>query len=127
MFHARALLLLAVPAILSAQVTVPALAPQELTQILKSGRWTVIVFGGPTCIPCRRMQPILANLQLRFGERAQIRNFYVTEHPEQAREHQIMTIPTQVVFDPNGLPPNCRPNGELESGVWVENQGVLVV
>lgn len=39
----------------SAQVSVPALDPVGLTQILKSGTWTVIEFGGPTCVPCRKM------------------------------------------------------------------------
>lgn len=93
-------LVLSAVATLSAQV--PALDPAGLTQILKSGKWTVIEFGGPTCIPCKKMQPILADLQKQFGDRAQIRNFYVTEHPKEAREHKVMAMPTQVVFDPGG-------------------------
>lgn len=91
---------LAASAVLSAQV--PALDPAGLTQILKSGKWTVIEFGGPTCIPCKKMQPILADLQQQFGDRAQIRNFYVTEHPKEAKAHKVMAMPTQVVFDPSG-------------------------
>lgn len=85
---------------LSAQV--PALDPAALTQILKSGKWTVIEFGGPTCIPCKKMQPILAELQKHYGDRAQIRNFYVTEHPKEAKPFKVMAMPTQIVFDPNG-------------------------
>ena len=87
---------------LSAQNAVPALDPAGLTQILKSGKWTVIEFGGPTCIPCKKMQPILAELQQHFGARAQVRNFYVTEHPKASREYKVMAMPTQVVFDPTG-------------------------
>lgn len=93
-------LILVASAALSAQV--PALDPAGLTQILKSGKWTVIEFGGPTCIPCKKMQPILADLQKQFGDRAQIRNFYVTEHPKEARAHKVMAMPTQVIFDPSG-------------------------
>jgi thioredoxin 1 len=93
-------LVLVAGATLSAQV--PALDPAGLTQILKSGKWTVIEFGGPTCVPCKKMQPILADLQNQFGDRAQIRNFYVTEHPKEAREYKVMAMPTQVVFDPSG-------------------------
>jgi thioredoxin 1 len=85
-----------------AQVSVPALHPAELTRVLKSGKWTVIEFGGPTCVPCRKMQPILAELQQTFGDRVQIRNFYVTEFPQEAQAHRIMAMPTQVVFDPSG-------------------------
>jgi len=92
--------LVLVASALSAQV--PALDPAGLTQILKSGKWTVVEFGGPTCIPCKKMQPILADLQQQFGDRAQIRNFYVTEHPKEAKAHKVMAMPTQVVFDPSG-------------------------
>ena len=112
----RTALLLAVPAVLSAQFTVPALKPPELAQILNSGRWTVIEFGGPTCIPCREMQPILGRVQARLGDRAQVRNFYVTQYPEQAREHKVMTIPTQVVFDPGGK------EVKRHVGVWEESE-----
>ena len=94
--------LFAASAVLSAQASVPALTPAELTQILKAGKWTVIEFGGPTCVPCKKMQPILAELQQQFGARALVRNFYVTEHPKEAREHKVMAMPTQVVFDPTG-------------------------
>lgn len=95
-------IILIAPLGLSAQNPVPALDPAGLTQILKSGKWTVIEFGGPTCIPCKKMQPILAELQQQFGARAQVRNFYVTEHPKASREYKVMAMPTQVVFDPTG-------------------------
>lgn len=87
---------------LAAQGHVPALDPTGLSQILTSHKWTVIEFGGPTCVPCVKMQPVLGELQQRFGSRAQIRNFYVTQYPREAQFHRIMIMPTQVVFDPSG-------------------------
>ena len=95
-------LVLVLSAGLSAQGPVPALDPGGLSQILTSKKWTVIEFGGPTCVPCVKMQPILAELQQTFGSHAQIRNFYVTQHPREAQFHKIMVMPTQVVFDPTG-------------------------
>ena len=92
--------LLLAAASLNAQV--PALDPPGLAQILKSGTWTVIEFGGPTCVPCKRMQPILAELQQHFGARARFRNFYVTQYAEESRPYKVMAMPTQVVFDPSG-------------------------
>lgn len=86
--------------LLSAQV--PALEPADLSQMLKAGTWTVIEFGGPTCANCKRMQPILAELQVHFGARAQVRNFYVTEHVKEAQAFKIMAMPTQVLFNPSG-------------------------
>lgn len=87
---------------LSAQGRVPALDPAGLNRALASHKWTVIEFGGPTCVPCVRMQPLLAELQQTYGHRAQFFNFYVTEHLPEARAHQIMVMPTQVIFDPQG-------------------------
>ena len=96
-------LCLAIPALsLSAQSGVPAVDPAGLSQILSSRKWTVIEFGGPTCVPCVKMQPVLAELQQAFGSRAQIRNFYVTQYAKEAQAHKIMVMPTQVVFDPTG-------------------------
>jgi thioredoxin 1 len=95
-------LVLTLSAGLSAQGHVPALDPGGLSQILTSKKWTVIEFGGPTCVPCVKMQPVLAELQQTFGSRAQIRNFYVTQYPREAQFHKIMVMPTQVVFDPTG-------------------------
>ena len=92
--------LLLAGASLNAQV--PALDPPGLAQILKSGTWTVIEFGGPTCVPCKRMQPILAELQQHFGARARFRNFYVTQYAKESRPYRVMAMPTQVVFDPSG-------------------------
>lgn len=81
---------------------VPSLDPAGLAAALKSGTWTVVEFGGPTCIPCRKMQPILAELQQQLGSRAQVRNFYVTQFAREAKPYKVMVMPTQVVFDPQG-------------------------
>jgi thioredoxin 1 len=101
-FPRLALSVLAVSAALAAQVTVPALDPAGLSKALKSGQWNIVEFGGPTCVPCRKMQPTLADLQLHFGARAQVHNFYVTEHLQEAQAYRVMAMPTQVVFDPSG-------------------------
>jgi thioredoxin 1 len=87
---------------LAAPAPVPALDPAGLAWILKSGQWTVIEFGGPTCVPCMKMQPVLAQLQEQFGGRVQFRNFYVTQYLQESRSHGIMVMPTQVLFAPDG-------------------------
>ncbi len=96
------LLLLAAPVMLAAQGRVPALDPAGLQRALTARTWTIVEFGGPTCVPCMHMQPILGQLQHHYGPRARFYNFYVTEHLKEARAHQIMVMPTQVIFDPKG-------------------------
>jgi thioredoxin 1 len=91
---------LATATVLAAQV--PTLDPAGLNQMLSSRQWAVIEFGGPSCVPCVKMQPVLAEIQQALGSRAQVRNFYVTQYPREAQAHRIMVMPTQVVFDPTG-------------------------
>lgn len=80
----------------------PALDTAGLEQQLKSGTWLIVEFGGQTCIPCRRMQPTLLELQARFQGKAVIRNFWIQQSPATARQYRVMLMPTQVIFDPTG-------------------------
>ena len=81
---------------------IPALTPAELDSALKAGVPLVVEFGGETCIPCMHMQPVLKNLQARLGKRARVSNFWIQPNPEVARRHQIMVMPTQIIFDAKG-------------------------
>jgi len=80
----------------------PALNPAGLEQQLRSKTWLVVEFGGQTCIPCKRMQPTLLELQSRFQGKAFFRNFWIQQHPDTARQYRVMLMPTQVIFDPSG-------------------------
>ncbi len=80
----------------------PALDPAGLEQQLKGKAWLIVEFGGQTCIPCKRMQPTLLELQTRFQGKAIFRNFWIQQHPDTARQYKVMLMPTQVVFDPSG-------------------------
>ncbi len=82
--------------------SVPAATPAELTGILKSGKWVIMEFGGERCIPCMHMQPVLQDLRDLLDKKAIIRNFWIQEHPEVARAHQIMVMPTQIIFNQKG-------------------------
>lgn len=84
------------------QGPVPAATPEELSSLIGRGKWTIVEFGGEHCIPCKAMQPILETLRDTLGEKVVIRNFWIQQHPEVARAHKIMVMPTQVVFDPQG-------------------------
>ena len=84
------------------QAELPALNPAGLEQQLKSKTWLVVEFGGQTCIPCKRMQPTLLELQTQFQGKAVFRNFWIQQYPDTARQYRVMLMPTQVIFDPSG-------------------------
>jgi len=83
-------------------VAVPPLSPQQLEVALKSGKLLVVEFGGEHCVPCRKMQPTLQELQNRLGGRGSVHNFWIAEHPEFAKRHKVMLMPTQIVFNTQG-------------------------
>ena len=74
----------------------------ELRPFLSNGRHALVEFGGRSCIPCRQMQPVLAELKRLHGERLDIVNVYLDQEPEVAAWFGIMVIPTQIVFDEVG-------------------------
>jgi thioredoxin 1 len=81
---------------------IPALSPADLDSALKAGVPLIVEFGGETCIPCMKMQPVLKDLRARLGTRASVSNFWIQPNPEVARRHQIMVMPTQIIFDAKG-------------------------
>lgn len=86
----------------AAEDRIPALSPAELDSALKSGVPLIVEFGGETCIPCMKMQPVLQDLRARLGKRVRVSNFWIQPNPEVAQRHQIMVMPTQIIFDAKG-------------------------
>ena len=56
-------------------------------------------FGAGTCIPCKRMAPILRELSEEYKGRVAIRIIEVYQDRELTRINGIRLIPTQVFFD----------------------------
>ena len=101
---AVALLLLAGQATAGAppRPPVPAASPQELAGLVGGGTWVIAEFGGEHCIPCMHMQEVLQGLRDTLGAKAAVRNFWIQEHPDVARQYRIIVMPTQIVFNPKG-------------------------
>jgi len=78
------------------------LSPEQLSNVIGGGTWLIVEFGGEYCIPCMKMQPVLQDLQVALGKKARVHNFWIQQHPEVARQHRIMAMPTQVIFNPKG-------------------------
>ncbi|MDZ7812941.1 MAG: thioredoxin family protein [Ideonella sp.] len=83
------------------QASVPAVA-DPVTQVLAAGKPSVIEFGANTCISCREMKPILADLQAKHGERIAVADFDILKNRELISRYQIRLMPTQVFFDAQG-------------------------
>jgi thioredoxin 1 len=81
---------------------VPHVTREGLYELLASGRYSFIEFGGRSCIPCRRMQPLLSELNEQICTSVNIYNVYLEDDPSLARDFRIQLIPTQIIFDKDG-------------------------
>jgi thioredoxin 1 len=69
---------------------------------LASGRPTVADFGARTCIPCKKMAPILEELNRELKGRANVTFTDVWAVPGLAQDYRVQMIPTQIFFDAKG-------------------------
>jgi len=74
----------------------------SLQEALASGKPTLAEFGSNSCIPCKQMKPILAELAILYKGKLNIVIIEVYEETKLTQQYGIMAIPTQIVFDKNG-------------------------
>ena len=69
---------------------------------LASGKPTVADFGARTCIPCKKMAPILEELNRELKGKANVTFTDVWATPSLAQDYRVQMIPTQIFFDARG-------------------------
>jgi len=70
--------------------------PKEIAKISLP---KLLDFGRGTCIPCKRMAPILKELSEEYKGRVVIKIIEINEDRELTEANKIRLIPTQVFFD----------------------------
>ena len=63
---------------------------------------TFLELGADTCIPCKKMQPIMREIAAAFPDRVQVIFYDVWKDPAPAMKYRIQLIPTQVFLDQKG-------------------------
>jgi len=67
-------------------------------EVMKSNQLVLVDFWSPTCPPCLILGPIIEEIAKEFEGRAKVGKLNVLENQETARNHQIMGIPTLIIF-----------------------------
>jgi len=62
----------------------------------------LVDLGKGTCIPCKKMKPILDELKLEYEGRAIVKVIDLRYERQAARQYGIRLIPTQIFFDADG-------------------------
>ena len=63
---------------------------------------TLVDLGKGTCIPCKKMKPILDELTVEYKGRAIVKVIDLRYEPKEARKYGIRLIPTQIFYDAEG-------------------------
>lgn len=78
-------------------------ATDPISKAVATGRPVLVDFGRGTCIPCKKMAPILAELKQEYAGRVEVLVLDLDEYYELARKVGIQMIPTQIFYDARGL------------------------
>ena len=66
---------------------------------------TFVELGSVNCIPCRKMQPVMQNIETKYQDQVEVIFYDVWQEDQKpkAQEYGIRLIPTQVFLDGAGV------------------------
>lgn len=100
--YEKILLVILVLTAATAHAELPSATALIVNQTLVSGKPTVIDLGARTCIPCKKMAPILEGLATEYKGKANVLFIDVHADSDAADRFKVRMIPTQVFFDAKG-------------------------
>lgn len=89
-------------AVTAAFAELPSVSDIVISQALASGKPTILDLGARTCIPCKKMAPILEALATEYKGKANVLFVDVWEDKATAKKFRVQMIPTQIFFDVKG-------------------------
>lgn len=63
---------------------------------------TFLELGSVGCIPCKKMVPVMKNIEKKYGDQVKVIFHDVRKEKEKAEQYKVTLIPTQVFLDENG-------------------------
>lgn len=66
--------------------------------VLKSGKTVVVDFWATWCGPCKMVSPVLDEIAGENPEKITVAKLDIDQNPSTARDYQVMSIPTMIVF-----------------------------
>lgn len=79
-------------------------APQPAAAKRQEIKATFVELGSTKCVPCKMMQPVVAEIEKEYGGQVQVLFYdvWTKEGQPYGEKYRIRAIPTQIFLDKNG-------------------------
>ena len=66
--------------------------------VLGSDKPVLVDFWAEWCAPCKKVDPLLAEIAKEMGDKVEIVQVNIDENPETTRAYRVMSVPTLTIF-----------------------------
>ena len=68
------------------------------SDVLQSDKPVLVDFWAEWCAPCKKVDPLLAEIAKEMGDKVEIVQLNIDENPETTRAYRVMSVPTLTIF-----------------------------